>query len=168
MKCPACQSQTQQQTVANVPLDVCAEGCGGLWFDQFEFKKFNEAHEPHPEDILKLNLPNPPLKRKFDVLTCPRCQDSGIKMMKRFSSPKRSVQVDECPKCAGIWLDLGELSRIRNEYQNDQEREAAAQKMIQELFGQQMKVEAEKSRSQMKELPAFMKYLSPSYYLNRN
>jgi len=35
--------------------------------------------------------------------------------------------VDECPKCAGFWLDAGELAGIRSEFATQEERKAAAQ-----------------------------------------
>lgn len=36
-------------------------------------------------------------------------------MMRRFFSRLRKTQVDECPNCAGMWLDAGEFDAIRAE-----------------------------------------------------
>ena len=51
-------------------------------------------------------------------------------MMLHFFSVKQQVQVDECPSCAGIWLDCGELLRIRSEFKTEDERKQAAQTML--------------------------------------
>jgi len=44
---------------------------------------------------------------------CPRC--AGVKLHRHFFSAKRRVEVDQCPNCAGYWLDAGELAMIRAE-----------------------------------------------------
>jgi len=36
------------------------------------------------------------------------------------------IEVDECQKCGGFWLDAGELEKIRNEYENQAAKEADA------------------------------------------
>ena len=35
-------------------------------------------------------------------------------MMRHPFSVKREIEIDECPNCAGYWLDHGELDAIRN------------------------------------------------------
>jgi Zn-finger nucleic acid-binding protein len=45
--------------------------------------------------------------------SCPRCD--GVKLQRHYFSPRRLVEVDECPNCAGYWLDAGELAKIRAE-----------------------------------------------------
>ena len=44
---------------------------------------------------------------------CPRCED--VKLKRRFFSRHHKIEVDECPGCGGIWLDPGELEKIREE-----------------------------------------------------
>ena len=41
MKCPACENELTDKDVGGVTVDICNGGCGGLWFDNFEFKKFD-------------------------------------------------------------------------------------------------------------------------------
>jgi hypothetical protein len=55
---------------------------------------------------------------------CPKCPDSVL--MRHFFSAKKTVLVDECPTCAGIWLDAGELEQIRSEYESEAARKQAA------------------------------------------
>jgi len=54
--------------------------------------------------------------------------------MRHFFSPKRAVTVDECPTCAGIWLDSGELQRIRTEYDSEGARKQAAHLCLEEIL----------------------------------
>src|SRR5258706_16147096 len=105
MKCPACSNDLKQVTANNVNVDVCENGCGGIWFDQLEIIKFDEPSEP-ADELLHIST-NSNIKLDYNKrLKCPK--DSSI-MMRHFFSVKRKITVDECPKCAGYWLDAGEL-----------------------------------------------------------
>src|SRR3989442_11798551 len=54
---------------------------------------------------------------------CPKCGD--VVLMRHYYSKKRGVMVDECPNCAGFWLDAGELEQIRSEREALQAEEAS-------------------------------------------
>ena len=145
MKCPACTNDLAKRRVANIELDVCDHGCGGIWFDQFEFKKFDEKSEPDAESILHLTITAK--APEVDRLECPKCHPQI--MMRHFSSVKRSVSIDECPKCAGVWLDAGELSAIRAEFDNEAHRYTAAENLFDDLFGAKLQEERRKSREHL-------------------
>jgi Zn-finger nucleic acid-binding protein len=121
MKCPACFNALTQMQVGNLQVDVCQDGCGGVWFDAFELQQADEEDEAVGEPLLKIRrdplvVVDPARKRE-----CPRC--IGVKLHRHFFSAKRRVQVDQCPNCSGYWLDAGELAQIRAEKMED----AAAQ-----------------------------------------
>lgn len=42
---------------------------------------------------------------------CPRCENTRLR--RHFHDASRCVEIDSCPGCAGVWLDAGELERIR-------------------------------------------------------
>jgi Zn-finger nucleic acid-binding protein len=95
-----------------VVVDVCHEGCGGIWFDAFELQKVDEGKEAganllHIVRDERIRV-DPDRKRE-----CPRCPT--IKLSRHYFSARRQVQVDECPNCGGYWLDHGELNQIRQE-----------------------------------------------------
>jgi uncharacterized protein len=46
--------------------------------------------------------------------------------MRHFWSVKREITIDECAECGGIFLDAGELGRIRSEFSSHEAKEAAA------------------------------------------
>ncbi len=112
MKCPACYFELREVQVGSVKVDACP-ACGGVWFDAFELQKVDDEEEEAGERLLELNrdsrvVVDPARKRE-----CPRCD--GVKLHRHFFSAKRKVQVDQCPNCAGYWLDAGELGAIRAE-----------------------------------------------------
>ncbi len=113
MKCPACFNNLSQLQVGTLTVDVCQGGCGGIWFDAFELQRVDEEEETAGDALLQIQrdlrvVPDTTRQRQ-----CPRC--TGMKLRRHFFSPKRRLQVDECPNCGGYWLDAGELAMIRAE-----------------------------------------------------
>ncbi len=130
MKCPVCQSSLEPTPVADVTVDVCRSGCGGIWFDNFELQKFDEPHEVAHPLLIKVT-PRADLPADLQAKrTCPRCDD--MIMMRHFFSARQRVEVDECPHCGGYWLDAGELALIREEHQGEVEKRLAAEKCLAE------------------------------------
>ena len=97
----------------SVTVDVCDGGCGGLWFDQFELQKVDEPHETAGEILLHVHQSHGVAVDYTRRRHCPKCP--ALVMMRRYFSPQRLVEVDECPGCGGLWLDAQELGRIRRE-----------------------------------------------------
>lgn len=133
MQCPACGRALQTILVGDVSVEVCQGGCGGLWFDNYELKKVDEPHEAAGQALLDVERDE---KIKVDhsrKRNCPKCNNTV--MMRHFFSVKRQVEIDECPRCAGVWLDYGELGTIRKTCQSQQEREKAAEEYFTEVLG---------------------------------
>jgi uncharacterized protein len=127
IKCPACFNELTPIEVGAVTVDVC-RGCGGIWFDLFELQRFDEEHETAGEWLMQVGREkqiqvDPQRKRE-----CPRC--AGVKLKRHYYSPRRRVEVDECPGCGGYWLDAGELEKIREETAAVQQEMAARQPMV--------------------------------------
>ncbi len=136
MNCPRCESSMKELNNRNVVVDVCSTGCGGIWFDWQELRKMDESHEADPQFLAQLPKN---LTKKIDSkqrLHCPDCKD--IIMMRRFESIKKQVEVDECPKCGGMWLDSGELLVIQTQFKNETEKRAATDKMINDMFANEL------------------------------
>ncbi len=166
MKCPACENQLQQVTIADVTVDVCRGGCGGIWFDNFELKKFDEPHESAGEALLDIELNKNVTVDHNKRLKCPKCDD--VVMMRHFFSVKHEVEVDECPGCGGIWLDAGELKHIRSLFETEQQREQAAEEYFSELFGNQlaaMKAEDEAKVAKARKFANMFRFICPSHYI---
>ena len=77
--------------------------------DRFELERFDDAVEFPGNQLAELMNRHSTGGLDFSQrLRCPK--DPDVVMMRRFYSPKRQVEVDECPACGGIWMDAGELA----------------------------------------------------------
>ncbi len=164
MTCPVCSKALSPHKVGGVAVDVCDAGCAGIWFDQFEFRKFDEQKEPDVEKTLKVAARVRPSSTS-DQLDCPKC--TTIKMMRYFSSTKRKVTIDECPSCAGVWLDAGELTAIRQEFPTEESRKAAADEVYSELFDVKMELERDKSVREVENFGRMFRFILPRVGLLR-
>lgn len=111
MKCPACGNLLTARKAGAIVVDVCEGGCGGAWFDNFELRQVDEAGAHAIRSVQRdfaLHVDRESRRR------CPKCEEE-ILMMRRFFSRLRRTEIDECPNCAGIWLDAGEFSAIQDE-----------------------------------------------------
>jgi Zn-finger nucleic acid-binding protein len=147
MECPACHRTLRSKSAGGVTADVCSNGCGGVWFDQGEFRKFDEPNEVAGEAFL--NIPRDPdvrvdTSRRY---RCTKCPDSVL--MRHFSSARQTVVVDECPTCAGMWLDFGELGQIRSEYPTEEARRQAAQAHLKLMLGDELDARRAGNRERM-------------------
>ena len=110
MKCPACHCDLSAEILGEIELDVCREGCGGIWFDAFELASVSK---PGQEEIQSdVAAPNPVVDQNRKR-ACPRCPE--VKMQRHFYSTRQEIAVDSCPGCGGVWLDAGELEAVRTQ-----------------------------------------------------
>lgn len=131
MNCPACASPLVALPVEGLVVDVCREGCGGLWFDAFELSKVDQAHEKLGEALVALDF-EPTAAILPNKRPCPKCP--GITMLQHKFSPDKPVMVDECPNCGGVWLDGGELADIRRRSPSTDDRKKAAQRFFDRIL----------------------------------
>jgi uncharacterized protein len=166
MNCPACGTTMTEMTAGGATVQVCKGGCGGLWFDEWQLRKVDQPDEAAGEALLHVER-NPavevdPGQRRH----CPR--DRDVVLMRHFWSVERHVTVDECPKCAGIFLDPGELAEIRAAYKSDDERRKAADAYYREMFDGQLAGMLQKDKAKLesaRRVAGIFKFISPSYYL---
>jgi hypothetical protein len=167
VNCPACGRTLTTTQIGELQVDVCAGGCGGIWFDHFELKKVDEPSESAGETLLDVER-DPALSVDMEARRdCPRCND-GTVMMRHYTSVKRRVTMDECPQCAGVWLDAGELRDIRSEFPSEEARHAAADAYFSELFDGPLAVEHAKSeadRARAQRFARAFRFICPSYYI---
>lgn len=157
ISCPACGKKMHKvfMTEQNLNLDVCLDGCGGIYFDNREFKKFNE----NAEDItpLKNAYQGKTFKNVDDneMRVCPVC---STKMVKHFSSSKQEIQVDECYACGGIFLDYNELERIRDEYITELDGDLDAMKNLYHSVGDELR-KSQESHSKIQQNSILRKFV---------
>jgi Zn-finger nucleic acid-binding protein len=111
MHCPACHHPLRRFKAGTVTLDGCDGGCGGIWFDHRELAKVNRQH-PDPDAKIADLAFNPKVRvHDDDVRECPKCD--GVTLEKKLHCLGSGVIMDVCPECQGLWLDHGELEKIR-------------------------------------------------------
>lgn len=132
--CPACGKPMEKIFIerANCNVDICTNGCGGIYFDNREFKKFDEQRESIEE--IKKALEGKtftPVDETYKRI-CPAC---GMKMVKNSTSVKGNIIIDECYSCGGKFLDYKELDRIRAEYPTEEARSQAVVDYLKKNMG---------------------------------
>lgn len=155
--CPACHKEMKKifMPEQGINVDVCADGCGGIYFDNREFKHFDEEHENIDKITEALQGKTFIKVDENEVRICPVC---GAQMVKNFSSIKHNIQIDDCYSCGGKFLDHGELLKFRQEYKTENERSSDVVKAVYSTVGVEMKslegsnAEARMYRSPIKHL----------------
>lgn len=166
MDCPACHRTLSPVEADGISVDVCKEGCGGIWFSWMELQRFDEPKEAAGEVLLDFPR-RPGVAVDPGPLTCPQCADK-IALKRHFFSVKRDVAVDECPACGGYWLDPGELRTIRTAFDTDEARRAAADAYFSETFGSQLAdahAETEEQLARARRVANMFRFICPSYYI---
>ena len=111
--CPACGAEMKKIFLpsAGVNVDICLNGCGGIFLDNREFKLIDEQFEKLEDVILAAENNDFSVKVDKDaVRICPAC---GANMVKNPTSRSGETVIDECYTCGGKFLDHGELTKIR-------------------------------------------------------
>jgi len=166
MKCPACGNELTRMEVGPIIVDVCKNGCGGVWFDKHELNKVDEAHEEEGKMLVDIEKQKSIAIDKNKKRHCPKC--SNIVMMRHYFTVKKQIEIDECPGCGGIWLDAGELAAIRILFETEGDRKKAAQDYFDKEFGKEIQEIEGTSKERLKSRRKFAKvlrFLCPSYYI---
>lgn len=135
--CPACGKEMEKVFIPSqgINLDICTQGCGGIYFDNREFANFDEQHEDISKILEELNgkhfTPVDTTKERI----CPNC---GAKMVKNNTSIHKTIEVDDCYTCGGKFLDNEELIKIREEYENNEQRDADILKYVYTTVGKEL------------------------------
>jgi Zn-finger nucleic acid-binding protein len=166
MNCPACGRQLVERTTGGITVDVCDGGCGGIWFDHLELLKVDEPHESAGAALLGLERAPDLAIDENAPRHCPRCE--GMVLFRHFYSVKRQVQVDECHRCGGIWLDVGELAAIRSQYRTEEERQRAADAYFDDVFGGELtriRAAGKAQEEQARRIAHAFRFLCPSFWI---
>lgn len=134
IKCPACGKTMEKVFIpsAGINVDICTDGCGGIYFDNREFDMFDESNEDISKILEKVQSKEFAPVNEGMTRVCPNC---GTKMVKNHSSVHQTIEVDDCYACGGKFLDNSELQKIRAEYQNNSERDEDILKYVYKEVG---------------------------------
>lgn len=116
MNCSGCGGDMQELVVDDVTIDQC-ERCGGVWLDAGEAEDLAKKGPTSPKDELK--------RKKYELLrqwkaapqdprptdrSCPRCDEHLVRVHYKHVP---GLLVDKCAKDCGLYLDKGELEKVR-------------------------------------------------------
>lgn len=112
--CPWCKKALKPTTITEGPLSVPAlacPACGGQLFNRQDLKEI--------EDTVVLRMFQKPTaiptsRTQLKPVACPRCPDHPA-MAKASNQRHAEVIMDVCGTCSSVWLDKGELARMREE-----------------------------------------------------
>ena len=113
MKCPACDHALTEMLVGTVAIDICENGCGGIWFDTHELKKVEEEQGDAAGQIVQIHRDSTVEVDVTRARSCPRCP--AEKLETRIPRLGSAIEFDCCPRCGGYWLDHGELETLLRE-----------------------------------------------------
>jgi len=132
INCPACNSVMTKiyMPETGVNIDICLDGCGGIYFDNRELEKFDEKTEN--ADALLAQISGKTFKRVNgdEIRICPAC---GMPMAK-MGAANGVVEIDVCHTCGGKFLDNGELQKIRKYKNNTEEVDHIIDEMLETAY----------------------------------
>ncbi|HKY09173.1 MAG TPA: zf-TFIIB domain-containing protein [Candidatus Binatia bacterium] len=106
MKCPKCKSQDLGPfAVEGVTVDRCPD-CSGIWFDRQELSQLLA------EDARRVATLRRGSESEYTQGVRGRCPRDAAQLLRVYSSIERSVILDACAECHGIWLDGGEFDKL--------------------------------------------------------
>jgi len=112
IKCPACGKAMKKIFIPEygINIDICDQGCGGLYFDAKELQMVETGSDKGVNEISSYieGKTFPPVDQGATRI-CPNC---ATKMVKTKINGL-NVQIDTCYNCGGVFLDHGELDLIR-------------------------------------------------------
>ena len=165
--CPACGKTMQKifMSKQGCCLDVCTDGCGGIFFDPNELQYFDE--EQDSIDELKEALKNKTFNEvdESEIRVCPLC---GNNMVKNYTSAKEQIQIDECYNCGSKFFDNGELEKMREEYASEKDRmQEFLSKSYNSIGSKIVELELEEHKEHFKNRSKFLKLMDKIFMRNR-
>jgi Zn-finger nucleic acid-binding protein len=107
--CPRCRAPLEIHVQHEDEYDLCPQ-CGGVWLDRTEFHRATRESAVYREENYREAYQRSGIQDPGEYIPCVRCG----KIMNRKNFKKISgVLIDECGT-HGVWLDGGELEKIRH------------------------------------------------------
>jgi len=106
MNCPKCRTATLVEfKVETIRVDRCSS-CDGIWFDAQELSQLL-VEDARQVAELRRGATREQLDDKRG-----RCPRDSAELLRIYSAIDRSVTLDACADCHGIWLDGGEFEKL--------------------------------------------------------
>lgn len=110
MNCPSCDNSLTSKESAGIKAMICADGCGGLWLERRQVRKIGDRLPGAGVEFLDLRRAEGVHIFRNVEHPCPNCRTT---LLYRHSFDRDlELEIDQCAKCAGFWLETGLLSGI--------------------------------------------------------
>ena len=76
MQCPACESKLNEADLDGLRVDLCLNGCGGVWFDRFELNQTSKIHAELIQSLFKASTSKHIDRIKTKKKTMPKRQNN--------------------------------------------------------------------------------------------
>lgn len=106
--CPRCSVNLETFVHKGEEYDICPR-CGGLWLDRDEFERATSESNVYRDEGIKGEFVRKAPDDQIKYIPCVRC---GKLMMRKNFRKISGIIIDECGM-HGVWLDEGELEKIR-------------------------------------------------------
>ncbi len=119
MDCPKCVGKLEEKPLEHIKVDACFV-CEGIWFDAGELEAVLKA-DSKDFDFIDVGREEFDGKELGDYVKeldekpglCPRCMDKTFLVRGPYKG-EHKLNVDMCPKGHGLWLDGGEIEKLRD------------------------------------------------------
>jgi Zn-finger nucleic acid-binding protein len=106
MNCPKCKTEALVSFIFEaVTVDRCSK-CAGVWFDPEELSQLLSEEAQYIAQLMKGSV------RDQADGTKGHCPRDASELIRVYSSIDRSVILDVCGECRGVWLDGGEFKKL--------------------------------------------------------
>jgi Zn-finger nucleic acid-binding protein len=109
LKCPRCKMPLNVYPVGGEEYNICPS-CNGLWVDKHEFHILSRESVVYKKEDFKDTYSRGSSVDTVSYIPCVRC---GSLMNRKNFAKISGVILDECGR-HGVWLDAGELEKIRH------------------------------------------------------
>ena len=117
MKCPACENPLTRKNVSGIRVNICSGFCGGFWFELSQVKKIERVKRGAGFKLLLLEKAEGVKIYRGAEHPCPQCKTTLL--YRHFFSKQYDIEVDQCSKCSGFWIDAGGLLDLMKTPKND-------------------------------------------------
>lgn len=116
--CPACGTEMTKVLISDKGffVDICTQGCGGMFFDNKEIREFSGQQDDISEIKSAIENKNFMPVDETKPRICPVCNTPMAK------TNALGVKIDTCYNCGGLFLDNGEFEQIRTHFKKPAEK----------------------------------------------
>ncbi len=107
--CPKCSGRLEKVSYRQIEVDRCRD-CAGLWFNGLEAEQLKAIEGSESLDVGRPKE----CKRHPKTSCCPKCRKQMLRML---DIDKHAIWYEKCARCQGMWLEAGQFTRYKQNFQ---------------------------------------------------